>query len=123
MALMTLKQPLGGSSVNWFNFLPLSAGASWIDFLVPLAPDLVLSTTVMKQKRVSYFRFSAPLAKTGIKLSNVAALLDFQNVIRPSESNPDSEANHCGLDAQNRHLFPHVSERGKVFLGPMASRD
>ena len=49
----------------------------------------------------------------GIKQSNPAALLDFPNVIRPNESNSDRETSQ---------KCPHVSERGKVFLGPMESR-
>ena len=58
----------------------------------------------------------------GIERFNLAALLDFQNFIRPNKSNPDSKTNYfVGLDAQKiyppiyRHLFLHVSEWEKVW--------
>ena len=41
-----------------------------------------------------YLRFRAPLARTGIKQFNRAALLDFPKVIGPKESNPDGETSH-----------------------------
>ena len=44
--------------------------------------------------RAGYSRFGAPLARTGIKQFNFAGLLDFPNVIRPNESNPDDETSH-----------------------------
>ena len=47
------------------------------------------SSSVFNSSRAGYFLFPAPLARTGIKLLNLAALLDFPNVIRPNETNPD----------------------------------
>ena len=35
-----------------------------------------------------------PEVTTGIKLFNLAALLNFPKLIGPNESNPDSETNH-----------------------------
>ena len=66
--------------------------------------------------------FGTPLARMMLKQSNLAALLDFPNVIRPNESNPDDETIYF-FNTSYRRLFPHVSEWGKVFLGPLASRD
>lgn len=44
--LMAANQPSGLSSVIWFSFLPLLAGASGIDRLVRLAPSLRLNSPV-----------------------------------------------------------------------------
>ena len=77
--------------------------------------------------RDGYFLSGAPLARTGIKRFDLAALLDFPSVIRPNESNPDGETTHFvavwKLKRSYRHLFPHVSEWENVILGLMASRD
>ena len=52
-----------------------------------------------------------------IKLFNLAALLDFPNVIKPNESNPDSETSHFVS-------FPmEVNGKKYFFLCPMASHD
>ena len=67
--------------------------------------------------RVSYFWSGAPLVRRGIKQSHFAALLDFPNVIRPNESNPESETSHFA------GVWMHVSDLKKVFLDPMASCD
>ena len=40
----------------------------------------------------------------GIKQFNLAALLDFPNVIRPNKSNPDSGFQR-GLDAQKKKIY------------------
>ena len=52
------------------------------------------SLSVCNSSRVGYFRFSALLARTGLKRCNLAALLEFPNVIRPNELNPDDERSH-----------------------------
>ena len=45
----------------------------------------------------------ASLAKMGIKWFNRVALLDFPNVIKPNESNPDSKTSHFAiLDAPRK---------------------
>ena len=49
------------------------------------------SSSVCNLSRAVYFRFSAPLARTGIKQSKLVVLLGFPNVVRPNESNLDSE--------------------------------
>ena len=63
----------------------------------------------------------------GIKLFNLVAFLDFPNIIRLNESNPDSRTSHFTavwrLKKNYRLLFPHASEWESVFLGPMASCD
>jgi len=79
--------------------------------------------------RAGYFWFSALLTWMGIKWFNLAAILDFPNVIGPNCSNPDSKISHSvGVVMLNkmcpsiyRCLLPSVWQ--KVFWGPIASRD
>ena len=52
------------------------------------------SSSVCNSSRAGYFQSGAPLARTGIKRSNLASLQDFPNVISPNESNPDDETSH-----------------------------
>ena len=55
---------------------------------------LTLQQHLCNSSRAGYFRFSAQLARTEIKQSNLAALLDFPSVIRPNGSNPDDETSN-----------------------------
>ena len=90
------------------------------------------SSSVCNSSRAGYFRFSAQLARTGLKRA-LTALLDFPSVIRSNESNPDGETSHFAAVCSKKiiyritdHSFPmksSPSEWGKVFLSPMASRD
>ena len=70
--------------------------------------------------RAGYFLFPATLARTGIKRFNLVALLDFPNVIRPNELNPDDETSHFAVVWTLKEIIHRVTD---VFLGPMASRD
>ena len=83
------------------------------------------SSSVCNSSRASYFQSGASQARTGIKRSKLAALLDFPNVIRPNESRPDDETSRIAavwmVKKINRSLFPHVSEWEKVFLAHVAS--
>ena len=76
-------------------FIPMKAAQCGSD-----AAQDSFSSSVCNSSRAGYFQFSAPLARTGMKLSNLAALLDFPNVI--NESNPDD-----GLDAQKKN-YPQL---------------
>ena len=78
---------------NWLDFLSLPAESAFPHHAAHRASaleTLLLHLCVIRVETAT----SAPLVRTGIELSNLAALLDFPNVIRPNESNPDSETSH-----------------------------
>ena len=81
---------------------------------------LLLRLCVIRVERL--LPVSAPLARTGLKRSDLTALLDFPNVLRPDESNPDDETSHFAavwtlkkIIQSYRRLFPHEVNGEKSF--------
>ena len=61
---------------------------------------------VCHSSRAGYFWSDAPLARMRINRFNCAALLDFPNVIRPNESNPDTETSHFAAVWSLKEMYP-----------------
>ena len=57
-----------------------------------------------------YLWFPTLLARIGIKQYNLEALLDFQNVIGPNESNPDSFTSHFAAVWTLKNIFHGIAD-------------
>ena len=67
------------------------------------------SSSLCNSSSADYVRLCALLARTGIKLFNLAALLDFPNVIGPNESNLDRETRHFAQNNSSNELQTSLS--------------